>query len=62
MPNKNGCFAGWPVEQNGYFYRLTPDRQNWEQSREICQSYDGDLAHRAVSNPYSRMYDRTLFT
>jgi len=49
------CFTGWPVEQSGYLYRLTPDRQMWNESRGICQSYGGDLAYREVRDRNSRM-------
>ena len=27
-----------------YIYRLTSGRQSWQKSREICQSWGGDLA------------------
>jgi len=49
------------VEQNGYLYRLTPNKQMWNESREVCQSYGGDLAYQAVKNNDSRMYE-LLFT
>jgi len=34
---------GWIAPFNGYQYKVTANRQNWEESRSLCQSWGGDL-------------------
>ncbi|CAK8680235.1 unnamed protein product [Clavelina lepadiformis] len=33
----------WYTASNGYQYRVTPGRHNWQKSREVCQDMGADL-------------------
>ena len=42
------------VSPNYYTYQLTPGRQSWQQSREFCQNWGGDLAVYGVKTLENR--------
>ena len=37
-----------------YIYRITPGRQTWQQSREFCQNWGGDLAVHGIKSLENR--------
>ena len=51
---KNGLF----VDSHLYVYKLTSNRQSWQESRQLCQNWGGDLAVHGVKTLQNR---RKLF-
>ena len=39
---------GWIAPFNGYQYKVTSSRQNWQNSRQICHGWGGDLVVHGV--------------
>ena len=42
------------ISSDVYIYRLTPGSQSWQKSREICQSWGGDLAMHGLKSRDNR--------
>ena len=39
---------GWIAPFNGYQYKVTSSKQNWQDSRQTCRSWGGDLVVHGV--------------
>ena len=46
--------SGLHLPPNFYVYKLTPGRQSWQESREFCQNWGGDLAVHGVKTLENR--------
>ena len=47
---------GWLNAGNGFQYRRTSGKQNWQESRIECQLQGGDLAHVGIRDLSYRRY------
>jgi len=47
---------GWVNPLNGFKYKLTPEQQSWDKSREICKQWGGDLAVYGIIELGARRY------
>ncbi|CAK8695694.1 unnamed protein product [Clavelina lepadiformis] len=46
--------AGWYSPNNGFQYQLSSTKQNWQESRMLCQQIGGDLAALGIKNFHMR--------